>query len=160
MNENLTLKEIQEICRKMQDCEDCIFYKEDYDGYDTCEVIQDDETPLVWNLEKAPYGYMTAKAIEIHLNSKAHGFWDDNRSTAETIALCHSELSEALEEARNGNPLYYEENGKPEGIAVELVDCVIRIFDYLAHEGVDVDDVLAKKMKYNETRPYKHGKEF
>lgn len=157
MNENLTLKEIKEECAANTVCDTCR-----YNGKCVHFAPQqkDDYYPCDWQLEKAPYGYMTALALEIHLNSKAHGFWDDDRSTAETIALCHSELSEALEEARNGNPLYYEENGKPEGIATEMIDCVIRILDFLAYENVDVDDVLSKKMKYNETRPYKHGKEF
>ncbi len=156
MNENLTLKEIKQECAKHEHCRMCSYNK-------NCvvQVTLDGYYAEDWQLEKAPYGYMTAKAIEIHLNSKAHGWWDEERSTAEVIALCHSELSEALEEARNGNPLYYYGiDGKPEGIATEMIDCVIRIFDYLAHEGVDVDDVLAKKMKYNEGRPYKHGKEF
>ena len=156
----VTLEQIKEVCARFATyatCETCV-----YDG----ECVHfapkqaEDYYPSDWVLSEAPYGYMTAKAIDIHLNSKAHGWWDEERSTAETIALCHSELSEALEEARNGNPLYYEENGKPEGIATEMIDCVIRIFDYLAYEGVDIDDVLAKKMKYNEGRPYKHGKEF
>ena len=160
MNENLTLKQIKEECEKHNMCRDC---KYTTNGYECTVVVpwgNDYYYPCDWQLEKAPYGYLTNLAIQIHLNAKAHGWWDDPRSTAEVIALCHSELSEALEEARNGNPLYYEENGKPEGIAVEMIDCVIRIFDYLAYEGVDVDDVLSKKMKYNEGRPYKHGKEF
>lgn len=155
MKENLTLKEIKAECLKNREkCTPCKYSQK------CIFKSMKEQYPEHWELETAPYGYMTAKAIDIHLNSKAHGWWDEERSTAETIALCHSELSEALEEARNGNPLYYEENGKPEGIATEMIDCVIRIFDYLAYEGVDIDDVLAKKMKYNEGRPYKHGKEF
>ena len=34
---------------------------------------------------------------------------------------------------------------------------IIRILDYLAEQDVDVDSVIQEKMKYNETRPYRHG---
>ena len=37
-------------------------------------------------------------AKEIHENAKAHGWWEKNRTLPEVLALCHSELSEALEE--------------------------------------------------------------
>lgn len=43
---------------------------------------------------------------------------------------------------------------------LELVDCVIRIFEYLGHEGADVEAIMAEKCAYNETRPYRHGKKF
>ena len=106
-----------------------------------------------------------------------HGWWDEEKSLGECIALMHSELSEALEEARDGRPgeyvltaendeLYLEKDRekfagrKPEGVYVELVDCVIRIFDYLGHEGADVEAIMAEKCAYNETRPYRHGKKF
>ena len=45
-------------------------------------------------------------------------------------------------------------------VYVELVDCVIRIFDYLGNEGADVEAIMAEKCAYNETRPYRHGKKF
>lgn len=69
---------------------------------------------------------------EIHENAQKHGWWEEDRQYGEIIALIHSELSEALEEHRDSKPLVYDgENGKPEGCAVELIDAVIRILDYL-----------------------------
>jgi NTP pyrophosphatase (non-canonical NTP hydrolase) len=88
-----------------------------------------------------------------------HGWYDSERSFGDIISLCHSELSEALEEYRNGHDpteIYY--NGeKPEGIPIELADCVIRIFDYCGANGIDIEEAINIKINYNEKRPYKHG---
>lgn len=94
-----------------------------------------------------------------HENAVAHGFKHNN--FAEAIALIHSELSEALEEDRNGNPMvYYAANGKPEGVAVELADAVIRICDLCGHLKIDLEKVVAEKMAYNAGRPQLHGKRY
>lgn len=119
-----------------------------------------------------------------HDNAVKHGFWDPAPEFGTAIALIHSELSEALEEARAGRPdLYFviptkqadgnvvpeirpawsvgEHKGeKPEGVAVELADAVIRIADLCGHLGIDLEAAIALKMEYNETRPFKHGKKF
>ena len=112
---------------------------------------------------------------EIHENAVSHGWWDEPRNLLEIAALCHSEISEAVEEYRAGRPMayvnkfdgktvYYESNmeswggRKPEGIAVEMADCLIRILDWFGHEGLDADAIVREKMEYNRTRPYKHGK--
>lgn len=47
---------------------------------------------------------------------------------------------------------------KPEGVPVELADAIVRILDMCAAWGIDIDEVVAHKMAYNERRPYKHGK--
>lgn len=99
-------------------------------------------------------------AKEIHQNAVEHGFWDEEPSFAEVVALCHSELSEALEADRNDIGIINMIDGKPEGKAVELVDCMMRILDWLAAQNVNVQDVLETKHAYNKTRTYKHGKKY
>ena len=97
---------------------------------------------------------------EIHENAAEHGWWDEERGFPEIVALCHSELSEALEDYRNGrmpDEVYHGNGGKPEGIAVEMADCMIRILDWCGKAGIDIDAIMREKCDYNRTRPYRHG---
>lgn len=106
-------------------------------------------------------------ALEVHQNAVDHGFWDGERPLEETIALIHSEWSEALEEYRAGRPMHYYFTGafcggcydrpvmmqdvcetaycrdskKPEGVAVELIDGCIRIFDYIGKQSASLSTV-------------------
>lgn len=122
-------------------------------------------------------------AAAVHENAVAHGWWEEERGLPEVLMLCVSELAEALEEFRSGRPmLYYFNEGenapmekvgpdgkinaapdtehspkKPEGVAVELADCVIRILDYCGHAGIDIEEAIRIKHEYNKTRPYRHG---
>ena len=99
-------------------------------------------------------------ARQIHENAVEHGWWDEKRGFPEIIALIHSEVSEALEEYRNGRlptEVYTGNGGKPEGIPIELADAIIRIFDYCGYAGIDIDAAITQKHEFNKTRPYRHG---
>lgn len=108
-----------------------------------------------------------AKAI--HQNAVDHGWWEEERGVPEIMALCHSELSEALEEYRAGRPMLWhkeEETAtlyadgqveeqfaryKPEGVVVELADCVIRILDYCGKRKIDIDAAIQCRRAGNDT---------
>ena len=99
-------------------------------------------------------------ARQIHENAVDHGWWDEERGFPEVLALIHSEVSEALEEYRNGRlptEVYTGNNGKPEGIPIELADVIIRVHDYCGYVGIDIDAAISQKHEYNKTRPYRHG---
>jgi len=100
--------------------------------------------------------------------ARSKGWWDDLLNIPEKIALMHSELSEALEdyrEGRMGTRLRYDSTvspvieEKPEGFWTELADVLIRIFDFAGHHdgGEALADALVLKMRFNATRPYRHG---
>jgi len=74
------------------------------------------------------------------------------------IALTHTELSEAVEEARDGRYLLWlTPEGKPEGFVTELADAVIRIFHIAGLMGLDLEGAVKTKQLYNEGRSYRHG---
>jgi len=109
-----------------------------------------------------------------HETAKEKGWYPKKgRNLGELIALIHSELSEALEFGRDpkialnkimysdGNGILNDEQNdvymKPDGFAIEIADTVIRIADLCGYLGIDLEKAIKTKMKYNSTRPNRHG---
>jgi NTP pyrophosphatase (non-canonical NTP hydrolase) len=131
----------------------------------------DDETETE---DAEPESGLNALAADIHNNAAAHGWWDEKRTLPEILMLCVSELAEALELYRDDMPALYflrdeadekvvttdfskHEGQKPQGVAVELADTIIRVLDYCGHEDIDIDSAIRMKHEYNKSRPYRHG---
>ena len=103
---------------------------------------------------------ITELVEQSHGTAVTKGWWEPAKSPLEIHMLIVSEVAEAAEAARQSSDasgMFYGGDGKPEGEAVELADAVIRIADYFGWKGWDLDKVLETKMRYNTTRPHRHG---
>ncbi len=113
-------------------------------------------------------------AQRCHAMSVEKGWYDKPREFSEFLALLHSEISEALEDHRDGHEptetwydpqswwrrlrwWLWDKRRKPCGIPSELADLVIRVADMCGYYHIDLDAAIAEKMAYNAGRSWRHG---
>lgn len=103
---------------------------------------------------------------EVYKNNVDHGWFEEDRSVGDDVALLHTEVSEMFEAYRVTGlsdataPVLgkLHKQNKPEGFGSEVADVFIRLLDTCERRGVDLRAEYERKMAYNRTRPYKHGK--
>lgn len=96
----------------------------------------------------------------------ANGWFEDDRTVGDDIALLHTEVSEMLEAYRDGglgdqtrmlkNPSLHA-LPKPEGFGSEAADVLVRLLDTCKRRGVNLAWEFERKLAFNETRGHKHG---
>lgn len=93
-------------------------------------------------------------AAECHAANRK--WWYDSngnrleRNKGELLCLVHSEVSEAMEGERKD--LMDDKLPHRKMAEVELADAVMRIFDYAAAFGYDIEGAYLEKLAYNATR--------
>ncbi|MCX6186038.1 MAG: hypothetical protein NTU43_03445 [Bacteroidetes bacterium] len=113
----------------------------------------------------------------IHTINVEKGFWENPRNKGELLMLVVSELAEALEADRKNRytstdvkkitALAKDENFIDEFTSHvkdtfedEIADAVIRLLDMSAGLGIDIEKHIEAKLRYNASRPKKHGKKY
>jgi NTP pyrophosphatase (non-canonical NTP hydrolase) len=94
---------------------------------------------------------------EVRECNVVHGWYDDERTVGDLLALLHSEVSEMLDAYRKHGFDYAQKDGKPENVASEAADVFIRLIDFCDRYNIDLGSAYRKKMDYNWTRSYRHG---
>lgn len=103
---------------------------------------------------------------EVYADAIKHGLWEDTDKYAdelgenetektmfahvEAVKKVFFEADEALEAAENSNI---------KGMIEELADVIIQALSTAGYLKVDIDAAVRRKIEFNKTRPWKHGKE-
>ncbi len=92
---------------------------------------------------------LNIKMAEVRALADAKGFGSDEARIWEMLALIHSEISEATDHYKKGEPL--------DAVGEELIDALIRILHLLSALGLDAEQLYQHKMAINRSRPYKYN---
>jgi NTP pyrophosphatase (non-canonical NTP hydrolase) len=94
-------------------------------------------------------GGLNEKMAEVRELTDAKGFGSSEDRIWEMLALIHSEISEATDKYKKGEP--------HQAVGEELIDAIIRILHLCSTLGVDPEALYEHKMALNWERPHKYN---
>ncbi|HEX9114714.1 MAG TPA: hypothetical protein VGA61_01490 [Anaerolineae bacterium] len=92
---------------------------------------------------------LNTRMAEVRAMCDAKGFSAAPERIWEMLALIHTEVSEATDAYKKGEPMDH--------VGEELIDAVIRILHLVSALGLDADALFEAKMARNWQRPYKYN---
>lgn len=92
---------------------------------------------------------LNQKMLEVRALADGKGFSSSPERIWEMLALIHTEVSEATDAYKKGEPM--------EHIGEELADAIIRILHLMSALNLDAEKLFQEKMKKNWERPYKYN---
>jgi NTP pyrophosphatase (non-canonical NTP hydrolase) len=92
---------------------------------------------------------LNQKMQEVRALADAKGFSSDPGRIWEMLALIHTEVSEATDAYKKGEPMDH--------VGEELADAIIRILHLMSALNLDAEALFEDKMKRNWARPYKYN---
>jgi len=119
-------------------------------------------------------------AHTIHQRNIAKGFYESKKSRPELLMLIVGEVAEACEADRKDQYADRLAFDRELGVGTgnedefktlfelyikntfedEVADSIIRLLDLCDYYGIDIEYFIEQKMRYNLTRPHKHGKKY
>jgi NTP pyrophosphatase (non-canonical NTP hydrolase) len=92
---------------------------------------------------------LNQKMQEVRALADGKGFSSNPERIWEMLALIHTEVSEATDAYKKGEPM--------EHIGEELADAIIRILHLMSALDLDAEKLFQEKMKKNWDRPFKYN---
>lgn len=83
--------------------------------------------------------------------------WNSKYTPEKALLNMHQEVSEAWDHLRDGrlpDAVFTDEDGKPDGVPIEMIDVIYRALHVLAYYRLNADELLEMKFKFNEGRSW------
>lgn len=109
--------------------------------------------------------YLNTMTAQVHDTAVKHGWHGGERPEGyetmlediKCLSLIASEAFEAIDGIRKNGYAADEHCPDFSALEIELADVVIRIMDFAGLRNLRLGKAIMAKMKYNETRKYRHG---
>lgn len=129
-------------------CEECPHFAEDSNGIVRCNILIDQPTLTLNTLRDAVYK-----------DAVAHGLWEEKDFPSDCAWRVKEEAEELCDAGNEWEDEGWYEGEENGNFAEELADVIIMALSTAGHLGIDIDKAVKRKMEFNKTRPWKHGKE-